>query len=829
MAERMRIDQSGNVGIGTTTPGSILSINGVANWTGATTTYYSTGGINLAGGCFAINGTCIGGGGSGTVNSGTQGQFAFYNAAGTTLTATSTLFLATSGDIGVGTTTPSFLFDVAGSAYTDTLTTGTENGTLVVGTSKYPTLAAAVNACPATGCSIYVASPQTIPAITITKSISIKFAPGEYSVTGTITFQNVSGIKFGGAGEGVGSGTGGTEFTWSGNSTSPMFALNAVELSNFDNFWIDANQFVPLETGIDIPQTSSGVSTSDSFDNIRINGTAGGIQYGFRLGDGSGGGQTDLMKFTHVEVDNYSVAAWSIEYSQSKLHTFIDCSVDSDGYGMYGVATALNGSNGGSFYWFGGGGASNTVADFFLGTPDDSIEINGGGFEGSARLLMTGGASASAWPITIENMRWSGDGVAQDGKMVIYTDRGPLNVIGNIFGDGTSTIPLQIYYATSAGNSSYANAYGNSIRTTLADPFTGNALWTSVGNEIGAVPTPLGNVFSGRVGIGTTTPYSPLEIWGPDVAASTTAFLVTDNASDTEFAIFDNGNATLAGNLIQNSDQRLKTNVQTIDASSSLAEINALNPVTFNWIDPAKNGVPQYGFIAQQVQSIFPNLVSTTSPTALTPDGTLSLNYVGLIAPIVKAIQAIENEIAALTTTVASFADSFTSKALTASNQLCVGSVCVTPAQFQVMVAAANQSASASPSSSTPNPPDSTSSPQAPVLSVNGNNPAIVQIGATYNDLGATITGPQADLNLGIHTFLNGALMSDIVLDTSTTATDTIDYVATDQNGLTSTSTRTVLIEPVASSTPQSLPISNSPPPVHTTDSATSTATSTSQ
>ena len=79
----------------------------------------------------------------------------------------------------------------------------------------------------------------------------------------------------------------------------------------------------------------------------------------------------------------------------------------------------------------------------------------------------------------------------------------------------------------------------------------------------------------------------------------------------------------LAGSLVQNSDQRLKTNIQDLDGSSSLAEIEALNPVTFNWIDPAKSSVPQFGFIAQQVQTVFPNLVSTTSPTALTPDGTL--------------------------------------------------------------------------------------------------------------------------------------------------------------------------------------------------------------
>src|SRR3990167_3310472 len=55
--------------------------------------------------------------GSGTVGSGTQGQFPFYNAAGTTLTATSTLFLSQAGNIGVGTTTPTFKLDVAGSGY----------------------------------------------------------------------------------------------------------------------------------------------------------------------------------------------------------------------------------------------------------------------------------------------------------------------------------------------------------------------------------------------------------------------------------------------------------------------------------------------------------------------------------------------------------------------------------------------------------------------------------------------------------------------------------------------------------------------------------------
>jgi len=65
-------------------------------------------------------------------------------------------------------------------------------------------------------------------------------------------------------------------------------------------------------------------------------------------------------------------------------------------------------------------------------------------------------------------------------------------------------------------------------------------------------------------------------------------------------------------------------------------------------------------------------------------------------------------------------------------------------------------------------------------------------------DLGAMITGPQVDLNLDIETYVNDVATSPIAIDTSTAATDTIDYVVTDQQGLTSTSTRTVLIEDVS-------------------------------
>lgn len=91
----------GNVGIGTTTPGSLLSLNNIANFTTATSTFYGNG-LNLEAGCYAVNGTC-------TLSSDpnwleTAGYLTPTSTAGAILTASSTVlgnFTAT-GFINVG-------------------------------------------------------------------------------------------------------------------------------------------------------------------------------------------------------------------------------------------------------------------------------------------------------------------------------------------------------------------------------------------------------------------------------------------------------------------------------------------------------------------------------------------------------------------------------------------------------------------------------------------------------------------------------------------------------------------------------------------------------
>lgn len=85
----------------------------------------------------------------------------------------------------------------------------------------------------------------------------------------------------------------------------------------------------------------------------------------------------------------------------------------------------------------------------------------------------------------------------------------------------------------------------------------------------------------------------------------------------------------------------------------------ALNPVSYNWKTEA-TGTPQHtGFIAQAVQTIFPDLVSQG------PDGYLTLNYAGFAPYIVKAVQQLYQQLTTLEATVAGFADNFVSAHIT--------------------------------------------------------------------------------------------------------------------------------------------------------------------
>lgn len=133
--QRMELDGSGNLGVGSTTPGSLFSVGGSGTGTNfydnATTTKSGIGGYNITDGCYAFRGVCPSGSSSIT---GTQGQVAYLTGTNTAA-GTSTLFITPAGNVGVGTITPTDLnanarLTVAGISSQDIIASTTDNTTL---------------------------------------------------------------------------------------------------------------------------------------------------------------------------------------------------------------------------------------------------------------------------------------------------------------------------------------------------------------------------------------------------------------------------------------------------------------------------------------------------------------------------------------------------------------------------------------------------------------------------------------------------------------------------------------------------------------------------
>ena len=100
----------------------------------------------------------------------------------------------------------------------------------------------------------------------------------------------------------------------------------------------------------------------------------------------------------------------------------------------------------------------------------------------------------------------------------------------------------------------------------------------------------------------------------------------------------------LANSFNTRSDRRLKNNIVELD-SSNISKYLKLRPVTFYWNpDKQRDTKLQYGFIAQEIESIFPEMVNTGSDEMQTK----SVNYQALHALSLKVIQAQQTEIEAL-------------------------------------------------------------------------------------------------------------------------------------------------------------------------------------
>ncbi len=90
-------------------------------------------------------------------------------------------------------------------------------------------------------------------------------------------------------------------------------------------------------------------------------------------------------------------------------------------------------------------------------------------------------------------------------------------------------------------------------------------------------------------------------------------------------------NGTIRGNNVSPSDERWKTNIAPL--TGSLQNVSRLRGVSYEWIDDAKGAGSRIGVIAQEVEKVYPELVSTDNK------GYKSVDYAKMVAPLIEAVK----------------------------------------------------------------------------------------------------------------------------------------------------------------------------------------------
>jgi len=118
-------------------------------------------------------------------------------------------------------------------------------------------------------------------------------------------------------------------------------------------------------------------------------------------------------------------------------------------------------------------------------------------------------------------------------------------------------------------------------------------------------------VNDGKIGVGTTSPSQTLDVYG---------------------------NIAVSGTTVHTSDIRKKENIFTLE--NSLNDISKIRGVKFNWKDKSFDNRKQIGVIAQEIEKVYPELVYTNNDK----NHTKSVNYEGLIPPLIEAIKELNNK-----------------------------------------------------------------------------------------------------------------------------------------------------------------------------------------
>ena len=175
--------------------------------------------------------------------------------------------------------------------------------------------------------------------------------------------------------------------------------------------------------------------------------------------------------------------------------------------------------------------------------------------------------------------------------------------------------------------------------TTNAINLGGVLFGTGTQGDYSAVNPYTTAIAGGKIGIGVVSPVYTLDVYtaATGIVAqfkNTSASTCTINPTTPAFSCSSDIN--LKKNIVALGDNTLFTlsTITTAPSATTLDKIMSLTPVSYNWKTEQDTDLKHSGFIAQQVEQVFPDLVTTDPVTSLK-----SLNYMGFAPYLVQAVQ----------------------------------------------------------------------------------------------------------------------------------------------------------------------------------------------
>jgi hypothetical protein len=794
-----QITNTGNVGINTTTPGSKLDVTGNITGTPSLTgAWYGQGSSALT---FTDNNTA---------GSGTATNFTANARSQPTLAATNSAVTTTNAYTSYITGAP---IKGTNESITNTVAEYIGAGAVGAATNSYGlyvnTQTGATNNYAATFMGGNVGIGTTSPSQLLTVGNNNQFtvsSAGAVIINGGISSpQGINSEKFG--------------LNASANSTSSV-AIGNSALANYDySVSIGKGSFVNSTNGVALGYIANAGAGSDGTAIGSLSSAAGLASTAVGYNSSAGGSLATALGGNASGADSVALGYAS---AASNAYSF-----------ALGYAANVQGAES-----IGLGGATSNG-------PNDtaSIAIGYGASTTAANQLVIGG---SVFGIT--NI-YFGKGVYNASPLAVT-----INSTGG-FGTNVSGANLQLAAGIGTGSS------------TSADILFQTSDATASGTTAQTLSTKMIVKDNGNVGIGTTSPSAKLDISDTTLAGSGslagsilnlaqtwhttgTPTAIKLNVTNTgsagtpllmdlqtggvsQFSIAANGVGTLhASSWSFTSDRSQKNNIiymAEVTGFDALSVIGQLKPATFNYNAGPQN---EAGFIAQDVQTVLPNLVTQDS------NGLLSLKTDDLIPYTVAAIQELNLNIDGVAGTITPVAGSANetfvaaffknienvltgwladagngignifASSITVKNQLCINTTCITESQLQALLANLNSNSGGGNNSNSGSGGNvQKSAANTPVITLIGNTTINLTVGDSYTEQGATAT----ENDNAVEVVITGTV------DTTTAGTYTIDYDATDTAGNKATEvTRTVIVaaptqtpDPVVDPTPASTPDSN--------------------